>query len=320
MGETACARRLQRPGDRADTPWENAGETDPMSDQTPTPDPRPAPTDEPVAPPATGARHATRRLLLAFVAVLVPIVPIVVGLLATGGAARPAPATTTQTSAYQPLGHAAATRHPRRRASPIPPGSGALVGYVSHPEAMHAAPGGRKIAEIETKTGFGSPTFVLVTRVRGRWLGVINTAAGNNRIGWIPIEGVSLSRDAWRLHAVLARHQLYVFHDGHQVRHFPIATGKPTAPTPTGHFAVTDRLTTGDPEGPYGCCILALSAQAPHHISDWDGGNRIAIHSTPETYSIGYSVSHGCMRLSLADGEWLIRHIPLGTPATISSA
>jgi lipoprotein-anchoring transpeptidase ErfK/SrfK len=185
---------------------------------------------------------------------------------------------------------------------------------------MRARPGGRKIAEIATKTGFGSPTWVLVRHVKGHWLGVINTAAGNNHIGWIKASAVNLSRDTWSIHAHLSRHMLDVYHGGRLVEHFPIATGKPTAPTPTGLYAVTDRLTTGDPEGPYGCCILATSAKAPHKISDWDGGNRIAIHSTPETDSIGYSVSHGCMRLSLADGQWLIRHIPLATPVRISSA
>ena len=81
-----------------------------------------------------------------------------------------------------------------------------------------------------------------------------------------------------------------------------------------------DRLTTGDPSGPYGCCILALSAKAPHAIQGWNGGDRIAIHSTPDTGSIGLPVSHGCLRLTLAEGRWLIDHIPLGTPTIISSA
>jgi lipoprotein-anchoring transpeptidase ErfK/SrfK len=103
------------------------------------------------------------------------------------------------------------------------------------------------------------------------------------------------------------------------VQKYTIAIGAPDSPTPTGHFAVTDRLTTGDPSGPYGCCILALSAEAPHTIQGWSGGNRIAIHSTPETSSIGESVSHGCMRLTLAEGQWLITHVPLGTPTVIRS-
>ena len=105
--------------------------------------------------------------------------------------------------------------------------------------------------------------------------------------------------------------------NGHVREKYKVAIGRPTAPTPTGRFAVTDRLNTGDPSGPYGCCVLALSAESPHAIQGWGGGNRIAIHSTPETSSIGLPVSHGCLRLTLPEGRWLLQHIPLGTPTII---
>jgi hypothetical protein len=281
------------------------------------------------APPSSSATPSRRRLLAAAVAVLVPIVPIVIALLLSGsGAGRAAAVRTTATAAYTPVTTSRATTPTaghtpaRHRQSLIPGGRGALIGYVSHPQAMRTAPGGRKFAEIETRTDFGSPTIVYVKHVRhhGRWLGIINTHAGNGHIGWIRSTGVQLSRDTWKVHAVLSQHLVYVLHDGRIVKRFPIATGAPSAPTPTGEFAVTDRLNTGNPSGPYGCCVLALSAKAPHHISDWDGGNRIAIHSTPETSSIGYSVSHGCMRMSLPDGQWMIDHIPDGTPVLITDA
>lgn len=306
--------------------------TDPTDPNDPSEPAGPTDTDstgatEPAAAPEGAARRGAsrRRLGLALLAVLVPVVPIVAAVLVTGSAARTPAHPGTRTAAYQPVAGGAASRaraHRRsqRDATALPGGRGALVAYIDHPRSLHASPGGRRIGALGPKTTFGSPTFVLVTRVRHGWLGIVSTAAGNDRLGWIRAAGVALHRDVWRLHAVLARHTLYVLRDGHAIRHMTIATGKPTAPTPTGLFAVTDRLTTGDPGGPYGCCILALSATAPHHISDWDGGNRIAIHSTPETDSIGYSVSHGCMRLSLADGQWLIDHIPLGTPTLISSA
>lgn len=268
------------------------------------------------------------RQLAVVLAILVPVVPIVIALFLSGGGGAAA-VTTTQTSAFTPVSHppvtgstTSSTRPPATsgKSSVLPPGSGAVVGYVRHATALHATRAGRTIATLQSKTGFGSPTFVLVTKQSGRWLGVINTAAGNNHVGWVRASALMLSRVHWSLHAFLDRHLVVVYHNGRAVRHYTIAVGKPTAPTPTGHFAVTDRLNTGDPTGPYGCCILALSAKAPHQISDWDGGNRIAIHSTPETASIGHSVSHGCMRLTLAEGRWLIQHIPLGTPVDISSA
>jgi lipoprotein-anchoring transpeptidase ErfK/SrfK len=109
-------------------------------------------------------------------------------------------------------------------------------------------------------------------------------------------------------------------HDaGKVVQRYAVAIGRPDAPTPTGRFAVTDRLLTGDPAGPYGCCILALSAHSPHAIQGWTGGDRIAIHSTPDAASIGQAASHGCVRVTMDEGRWLLAHIPLGTPTLISS-
>ena len=158
----------------------------------------------------------------------------------------------------------------------------------------------------------------MVNRVPG-WLGVMSPQGGNNRVAWIAQGAASLHRVPWELKVSLPARRLTVLKGDHVVARYTVAIGAPGAPTPTGRFAVTDRLRTGDPAGPYGCCILALSAQSPHAIQGWAGGNRIAIHSTPETSSIGQAVSHGCVRVTLPEGRWLLAHIPLGTPTLISS-
>ena len=109
-------------------------------------------------------------------------------------------------------------------------------------------------------------------RVAGSWLGVVSPLAGNNRLGWIPAADASLSRVDWELRVSLAARRLTVL-EARPCR--PALHGRDRCagrPTPTGRFAVTDRLLTGDPAGPYGCCILALSAKAPHAIQDWSGG------------------------------------------------
>jgi len=158
----------------------------------------------------------------------------------------------------------------------------------------------------------------VVERAPG-WLGVIGTAAGNGRVGWIPASAASLDRVAWELKVSLSARRVTVIDAGKVLQRYTVAVGAPDSPTPTGRFEVTDRLATGDPTGSYGCCILALSAHSPHAIQHWSGGDRIAIHSTPESSSIGHPVSHGCMRLTLAEGRWLLDHVPLGTPVLISS-
>ncbi|HEX3691398.1 MAG TPA: L,D-transpeptidase [Solirubrobacteraceae bacterium] len=281
-------------------------------------------------PEPTPATRSLRPLFTA-IAVLVPLVPVLVALLmgGSGGSAavltnavtvpapKFAPAPATGATAATPSSSSSAA--PKATGLRLPSGHGALVALLRHPTALHAKPGGRVVAKLALKTEFGSPQAMWVVRHSGRWLGVVSPKAGNNQVGWIPASVASLSRVNWALHVSLSARTLTVMDNGQVKQRYTVAIGAPDAPTPTGRFAVTDRLLTGDPAGPYGCCILALSAKAPHAIQDWSGGNRIAIHSTPETETIGEAVSHGCVRLTLAEGQWLINHIPLGTPAVISS-
>lgn len=260
--------------------------------------------------------RSTLRPLVAGAAALVPVVPIVIALLlsAGGGTSGRAVATTT-TSAFKPVAIP--------KAAPtnllLPPGKGALVALVQHPTPMRSSPGGHVYTKLTTRTEFGSPQAMWVVRLSGPWLGVVSPLAGNGRVGWIPATAASLSRVDWKLEVSLAKRQLTVLEGSRVKARYAVAVGAPSAPTPTGRFAVTDRLNTGNPSGPYGCCILALSAKAPHVIQGWSGGDRIAIHSTPDTSSIGYPVSHGCLRLTLAEGRWLLNHVPIGTPTLISS-
>jgi lipoprotein-anchoring transpeptidase ErfK/SrfK len=264
----------------------------------------------------TGMRERTHgwvRPLLIAVAAAIPLIPVIIALSLNGGAA---PARATTAARFSPV----ATPRPAAPAGlHLPRGTGALVALVVHPTRMRATPGGRVVAPVPLRTSFGSPNAMWVRRTDGRWLGVVSELAGNNRLGWIPASAVALNRVDWQLRVSLSARRLTVLEGGHTVQRYQVAVGAPASPTPTGRFAVTDRLNTGDPAGPYGCCILALSAVAPHAIQGWSGGNRIAIHSTPETSTIGDAVSHGCVRLTLAEGRWLLVHIPLGTPTFITS-
>jgi len=271
------------------------------------------------------------RPLIVGVAVLVPLIPILVALLmggSSGSAAVLTNAVTVPAPKFAPAPGTAAARSdttsaptasPQPAALRLPPGHGALVALLRRPTAMRAKPEGRVLAKLKLKTSFGSPQAMWVVRHSGTWLGVVSPSAGNNHVGWIRASDASLSRVTWQLRVSLSARKLTVLDNGRVRQRYTVAIGAPDAPTPTGRFAVTDRLLTGDSAGPYGCCILALSAKAPHVIQDWSGGDRIAIHSTPETETIGEAVSHGCVRLTLAEGQWLINHIPLGTPTVITT-
>jgi lipoprotein-anchoring transpeptidase ErfK/SrfK len=39
----------------------------------------------------------------------------------------------------------------------------------------------------------------------------------------------------------------------------------------------------------------------------------VGIHGTPDAASIGYSASHGCIRMQIPDAEWLFEHVHVGT-------
>jgi lipoprotein-anchoring transpeptidase ErfK/SrfK len=46
----------------------------------------------------------------------------------------------------------------------------------------------------------------------------------------------------------------------------------------------------------------------------------VGIHGTPNDGSIGYSLSHGCIRMHIPDAEWLFNRVQIGTPVYIVAA
>jgi lipoprotein-anchoring transpeptidase ErfK/SrfK len=217
----------------------------------------------------------------------------------------------------------AAPKHRQTAPAPAPPAvKPTVVARVTRPVAERSAPGkrGHVLGTLATHTEFGSATAVPVVRRSGAWLGVISVLAGNGHLGWIPASATSPTNVGWRVYVSLDRQRITVRFGDEIVKRMRTSTGVAGASTPTGHFAVTDRLSTGVAEGPYGCCVLALSAVQPLHLSDWDGGNRIAIHATDDTADLGHPASHGCAHVDDADGHWLLEHIPDGTPVVIANA
>jgi lipoprotein-anchoring transpeptidase ErfK/SrfK len=173
------------------------------------------------------------------------------------------------------------------------------------------------VARVPRTTVFGSDAVLAVVRRRGWWLGVVDAALGNGRVGWVRQQRVRVLREQWSIDVDLSRRRAVLALVGRRYRSFPVAVGTSAYPTPTGRFGVTDRLTTGGAGSVYGCCALALSATQPHVAQDWPGGDRIAIHGTDEPASIGTAASHGCLRATEAAMRLLIAKVPLGTPVTV---
>ena len=146
----------------------------------------------------------------------------------------------------------------------------------------------------------------------------------NGEVGWIQRSQARVDCVRWSLHADLSRRLLYVRKDGHTVRKLTVAIGSREHPTPQGRFAVTDRLRVTDKSSPYGCCVLALSGHQTKLPDDWPGGDRLAVHATTDSASIGKPVSLGCMRVDLepgplADRDDPARHADLHPRLTVAS-
>ena len=148
--------------------------------------------------------------------------------------------------------------------------------------ALSERPGGPAGLRVGSTTEFGSPRVLWVAARRGGWLGVVTTERPNNRLAWVRrgSPGLTLRRMDWSLQADLSDRALTLRKDGRRVQRMTVAIGGPGSETPTGRFAVTDKLSGSSYGTYYGCCVLALSGHQPNTPPGWTGGNRLAIHGT----------------------------------------
>ena len=192
-----------------------------------------------------------------------------------------------------------------------------LAAQIVRPTSLHASPGGRVLSRLSTETSFGSKRVLAVVSQPGPWLEVLSATLPNGHTGWIRAADVTLLRETWSIDIDLSRRSMTLRHFGRSYRRMTIAVGAAATPTPTGRYAVTDRLRTGSPTSPYGCCVLALNGRQPNVPQDWEGGDRLAIHGTNNPESIGSAASLGCLRAGTEDMRLLMARVPLGTPVRI---
>jgi lipoprotein-anchoring transpeptidase ErfK/SrfK len=105
-----------------------------------------------------------------------------------------------------------------------------------------------------------------------------------------------------------------------------VATGTSEYPTPIGRFSIAtlqrhpwwyppdsdwakgEKPIPPGPGNPLGTRWMGLTAPG------------VGIHGTPDAASIGYSASHGCIRMRISEAEWLFSRLRLGTPVFIVRA
>jgi lipoprotein-anchoring transpeptidase ErfK/SrfK len=192
-----------------------------------------------------------------------------------------------------------------------------LTARVLRRTAMRDSPGGRVVARVGRRTEFGTRRVLAVTARRDGWLRVTASERQNGEHGWIRASAARLgSTDVW-IRVDRSRRELTLRRDKRVLRRLPVAVGRSGTETPLGRFAVTDRLRTTSPSSPYGCCALALSGHQTKLLPGWPGGDRLAIHATPNPETVGTPASLGCMRAHDEDIRVLMRRVPLGAPVVV---
>ncbi|HKP21653.1 MAG TPA: L,D-transpeptidase [Thermoleophilaceae bacterium] len=226
--------------------------------------------------------------------------------------AQPAPAPT-------PALPAAAPATPTEKPKPARPRGIHRIAVVDASVPLRARPNGRVLARAGASTEFGGRRVLSVAARHGSWLGVVATEMPNGQLAWVNRRNpaLHLRRTAYSLHADLSGRWLELRRHGRRIRRITVAVGRPGSETPTGRFAVTDKLNGRSFGSYYGCCVLALNGHQPKLPAGWSGGDRLAIHGTNSPSSIGAAASAGCLRAVDADLEVLMRRVPLGTPVFI---
>ena len=128
-------------------------------------------------------------------------------------------------------------------------------------------------------------------------------------------------------HVIVIRrgsHELTLYRRAALVREFPVATGQSSYPTPLGRFQIVTMWRDPWWYPPAGSAWAAGEKPIPPGPSNplgtrWMGLSApyVGIHGTPNAASIGYSASHGCIRMRISDAEWLFDHVDIGTTVFI---
>jgi lipoprotein-anchoring transpeptidase ErfK/SrfK len=108
------------------------------------------------------------------------------------------------------------------------------------------------------------------------------------------------------------------------VRRFIVATGQAIYPTPVGSFKIVimerNPWWYPPPDAPWAKGAKPIPPGPGNPLGTrWMGLSApgVGIHGTPDPASLGYSASHGCIRMFIPSAEWLFNHVQVGTPVII---
>jgi L,D-transpeptidase ErfK/SrfK len=123
---------------------------------------------------------------------------------------------------------------------------------------------------------------------------------------------------------------MYRFVNGVYQRRYSLAVGKPSWPTPTGNFKISEKRRNPTWNVPpsiqaemeeQGLEVVERVPPGPKNPlgAYWMGttASGVGIHATNRPWSVGYYVSHGCIRMLPEEIAQLFPQIEVGTPVKI---
>ncbi len=186
-----------------------------------------------------------------------------------------------------------------------------LVGLANFRPSFTEPKPGRKVDQ-------ASMVRLLTRAVRSTYRG------GHIRVKTVPVPP-EVTADDFGAIVVIRRssNQLHLYDGPDLVRTFQVATGEAKYPTPLGEFEIIVRErdpTWNPPDSDWAKGAEPIPPGPGNPLGTrWMGisSPAVGIHGTPDAASLGYSVSHGCIRMAIPEAEWLFERVSVGTPVYI---
>jgi lipoprotein-anchoring transpeptidase ErfK/SrfK len=252
--------------------------------------------------------RSVRAIQLVGIVVMVTLGSVLIShLLGTGGVSTAATAAPPVIEQHQPV------------VIPKAPKGSTLVATVHATIPGYATAPGTKPSMSIKPTWHGESEDLPVIKVAPHWVEVRLPQRPNGLTAWVKDSDVTFSSTPYKILIDLAKRQLILFKDSRLTAAFPAGIGTAADPTPTGQFFLA--FFAAPPSSGYGPFVMVTSGHS-NAISDWEssGDALMAIHGPlGEDGAIGTTgaqISHGCVRLHLADLAQL-RKIPAGTPIEV---
>ncbi len=186
----------------------------------------------------------------------------------------------------------------------------------------HARPRSRTIDRLHFKTEDGFPEVYLVLAQvvypHETWFEIRLPGRPNGRTGWVREQALGRLHVTHRAVVIDERRlriTLYVW--GRKIWSAPVAIGKPSTPTPTGHFWIREKMGPLPSSNPY--YPWAFGTADYSTLTEWPHGGVVGIHGPYGAPSSDFPgrISHGCVRLRVGDLAWLGPRLQVGVPVRI---